>query len=366
MLRKSLALAALITSFGASAQGESHSTLFLNPLGGNHSIAYAINDEGVVAGRANLANNINTQGFVWSNGSAIGVGTLGGPHSRLYGLNNESVAAGWSFGSGAVKWENGTLYDLDSATSGWQFTEANDINENGTIVGQASNGLAFPSTQTQAVIQRAGVTTFLAPSSGFNAAAMAVNDHDVAVGWSSGGGLGVVGSIWQNGTASTLASLGFGTTQAHDITNAGLIVGESMTASGFSAAVVWEGGQIRQLQGLQGGNSFAYAANEFGMIVGSSVAPTLGGRAVLWDNDAVIDLNLWLTAADREAGWVLSSAWDINESGWIVGEAYNGKTGITSAFVMSAVSAVPEPRSALTLLAGLAMISFVVVRKTRG
>lgn len=362
MFRKSIVLAALITSFGVSAQEAPRSTFFLNPLGGNHSVAYAINDEGIAVGRANLENG-QTRGFVWSNGATIDIGTLGGPHSRLYGLNNYSVAVGWNYGNGAVKWMSDTLYDLDPATSGWQFFEAHDINDSGTVVGQATNGLAYPLNETQAVLQRGSAITLLTPSVGFEAAALAVNDHDVAVGWSVAYGVGVVGSIWQNGKSTTLAGLGFGTTRARDINNSGLIVGESLGARGFNTAVVWENGQIRQLQGLSGGDTLANALNEKGQIVGSSFAQNTGGHAVLWENGEVIDLNLFLTAADLEAGWTLVTAFDINESGWVVGEAYNRKTGLTSAFVMSSVSAVPEPSTVLSLVAGLAMIGFVVARK---
>lgn len=371
MFRKPIVLAALITSFGVSAQEVSRSTFFLNPLGGNHSIAYAINDEGVVAGRADLE-NLQTRGFVWSNGASIDIGTLGGSQSRLYGVNNYSVAVGMDigavgsdFGKGAVKWASGALYDLDPATSDWQFFEAHDINDSGTVVGQAINGLAYPLNETQAVLQRGSAITLLTPSVGFNAAALAVNDHDVAVGWSAAYGVGVVGSIWQNGKSTTLASLGFGATRAHDINNSGLIVGESLGARGFNTAVVWENGQIRQLQGLTNGDTLANALNEKGQIVGSSYTQNDGGHAVLWENGEVIDLNLFLTAADLEAGWALVNAFDINESGWVVGEAYNRKTGLSSAFVMSSVSAVPEPSAALSLVAGLAMIGFVVARKAQ-
>lgn len=372
MLQKTIAVFALLASWGVSAQGASYSTAFLNPFGGKQSAAYAINDQGVVIGRATLDNNVNEHGFVWTNGVAVSVGTLGGPHSYAYGLNNASTVVGHSFRmdtfGGAFRWEAGTLQNLDPdpASTGWHFSQAHDINEAGAIVGSVSNHLQFPFARNQAVLLRAGVTTVLAPSAGEDSWATAINDNNVAVGYSSG----YVATLWQGGLASSwepksLMSLGFGSTMAHDINNAGLIVGESRTSFGYSVAVTWQGEQIIRLQGLTEGNASAYAVNESGQVVGYSSIAHTGGRAVLWQDGEVTDLNLRLSESERASGWTLTVARDINESGWIVGEAFNSKLGLNSAFVMSVIPAVPEPSTSLMLFAGVGLLGLAAARKQR-
>lgn len=57
---------------------------------------------------------------------------------------------------------------------------------------------------------------------------------------------------------------------------------------------------------------------------------------------------------------MLTSASDINDSGWIVGNAYNSKTNETRAFILSPV---PEPETYAMLMAGLGLMGWLVRRK---
>jgi probable HAF family extracellular repeat protein len=106
--------------------------------------------------------------------------------------------------------------------------------------------------------------------------------------------------------------------------------------------------------------STAYDINDFGYVVGTDTY-----KAVLWRPDnSVVDLDLWLHLNNptEAAMWTLTSAYGINNSGQIVGVGtYNdgpgGLTDGTRGFILDASSlAVPEPGGlALVGIAGLMM-----------
>jgi probable HAF family extracellular repeat protein len=150
------------------------------------------------------------------------------------------------------------------------------------------------------------------------------------------------------------------------INDSGLIVGSSniVGSSSISHAVAWSdpfGTSITDLGTLGGASSFASAVNNLGEIVGYSL--TAGGvqHATLWDGISIIDLNSLLDANSVSAGWVLTTATGINDSGWIVGNAGNSLTGVSHAFLLSigSVAAVPESNTYAMALMGLGLIGFI-------
>lgn len=103
--------------------------------GVDYSIAYAINNAGQVVGESFRA-------FLWQNGSLQDLGTLGGPTSIAYDINDNGLVVGSSTNSSEVEraflWENGQMKDLNTmipADSGWVLREARGINQHGQIVG---------------------------------------------------------------------------------------------------------------------------------------------------------------------------------------------------------------------------------------
>jgi hypothetical protein len=79
------------------------------------------------------------------------------------------------------------------------------------------------------------------------------------------------------------------------------------------------------------------------------------------------DLNSFLDASTVSAGWVLTEAKDINDKGWIVGNALNTITGVSDGFLLSmgtaSVAAVPEPETYGMMLMGLGLMGFVARRR---
>ena len=124
----------------------------LGTLGGNSSVAYDINDSGRVAGRSDVTTgSFNYHATIWNGTMPTDLGTLGGDSSQANAINNAGIVVGWSEtpddGTSATLWDGTTAIDLnsflneDTVNAGWVLTEAADTNDNGWIVGDAFNNL---------------------------------------------------------------------------------------------------------------------------------------------------------------------------------------------------------------------------------
>jgi uncharacterized membrane protein len=102
------------------------------------SIAYAINDNGVVVGGGSASMRGN---FYWHDGVSTILPSLPSyPFSQAVAVNNSNVVVGKSYGdnpSTAVQWENGTVSSL-GVSPGQSF--ATKINDLGAIIGAGPNG----------------------------------------------------------------------------------------------------------------------------------------------------------------------------------------------------------------------------------
>jgi len=107
----------------------------LGTLGGLFSMAYDINDAGWVVGYAeDIART--ERPALWHDGTSQ---ALVGGNGAAEAINNAGVAVGYS-SSRAFLWEGGNAQYLDDIASvpGWKFDTAEDINENGWIVGRGT------------------------------------------------------------------------------------------------------------------------------------------------------------------------------------------------------------------------------------
>jgi probable HAF family extracellular repeat protein len=119
----------------------------LGTLGGDNSEAIWINDAGLIAGSADLAAPDIHDAVVWKDGKILDLGTVDGDAcSRGRGLNARGQVVGGSSDCRnflhAFLWEEGgTMLDLNTLIapgSGWQLTNAFNINDRGEILAKAA------------------------------------------------------------------------------------------------------------------------------------------------------------------------------------------------------------------------------------
>jgi probable HAF family extracellular repeat protein/cysteine-rich repeat protein len=122
----------------------------LGTLGGDYSMARAINDAGVIVGVASDAVG-GTYAFRWEAGVMTSLGALGGEDSDAWGINERGEVVGsastspsTAFGVGFY-WVNGRMYDLEQLLVPAQpatltINDARDINNRGEIVANSNVG----------------------------------------------------------------------------------------------------------------------------------------------------------------------------------------------------------------------------------
>jgi chitinase len=205
----------------------------IGTFGGSTSEATAINDNGLVTGNAKTA-SLNYQAFIYDNGTLTNIGVL------IPNLPN-------SFGFG--------------------------INNSGHVVGAAYNN---------------------------NYSSPKAFHYD---------GVGIV----------LLGNLGGGNSFALAINNQNTIIGYSSVVGGAEHAFFRQGGTLVDMGTLGGGYSYALDNNDAEIIVGGAFADqgNLVYHAFVYQNGTMMDLNNKLDSSGT--GWVLVEARAINNAGQITG-----------------------------------------------
>ena len=190
----------LITGFGSDGHGEAGFTIQGStvtrlpalPNGGVDVIPLAVNNSGLVVGKADNSTT-GTQAAEWSNGAIKALGGLpGSTDSQATAVNSSGEVVGTSVDPSdsdghAVLFANGTVTDLQAPGTGLPGAdaEANAINDSGVIVGQGGNGDAFVYANGQAT----DLNSLIASGSGFTLVnADGINDSGVIVGTASSAG----------------------------------------------------------------------------------------------------------------------------------------------------------------------------------
>ncbi len=155
--------------------------------------------------------------------------------------------------------------------------------------------------------------------------------------------------LWDSdGNVEDLGINGF----ANGINDQGQIVGSESTPEGDRAFLLNSTTGDKIDLGVLGTNSQGISSsaaskiNNISQVIGSSSSSS-GNVAFIWENGVLSNLNDLIPA---DSGWILDSATDISDTGYIVG---NGRlNGQTRAFFLTPQSkSVPEPTVTLGLLA---------------
>lgn len=333
--------ASSIGAFGESSGDESHAFLWergritpLGDLGGNYTVAVAINDRGEIVGSSRTRSG-ERHAFLWRRGHMIDLGTLPG-HTASFpaALDNRGNALVNSYVSElaypwqgrAFLWQSGTRRALGSLP-GAMFAVAVAMNERGRVVGLSGSKTAYPMRMRGFSWEAGHMTELPTPRGRFLSPgyphALAVNaaghvaatfedsrgSDRRAVLWRTGGatvlGEGIARAIddrghvvfgsrlWWRGKSVDLGMAGLG------INGQAEVIGWRWTewrrrsdpqSQECARAAVWRDGHAVELGALHTTkpcnvppyvNTYAAAINDAGLIVGYS-GSGIRYRAVLW------------------------------------------------------------------------------------
>jgi probable HAF family extracellular repeat protein len=242
-------------------------------LGGPGSYGAAVNNAGVVVGCADVAGS-GTHAFVYQAGSMrdLGTGTDSSEgNSCALAVNDQGVVAGRAASGELVEWNNASVTHLGIKGN------VTAINGAGIVVGSITDGAA-----TRAFMYRDGLVTDLG-NLGTNAnpasSANAINARGQVVGNSNNHAF-----LYENGAMRDLGTLGGASSIAKAINDRGEVVGMSGDANGTPTPFIDAGG-LRALPAPT--DSAAIAINNRGQVVGSGE----GIYGYLVDNGVVTRLD---------------------------------------------------------------------------
>jgi probable HAF family extracellular repeat protein len=362
----SLALSvALVSSAQASPI---YSLTDLGTLGGQFSVATAINDAGQVVGVSQTGNGeAHATLFNTSGGANRDLGTLGGHASDATAINNAGQVVGAA--DTAAGKERATLFNTsgganrDLGTLGGGTSEATSISDAGQIVGAADTATG----QRHATLFNTGSGTNrdLGTLGGNASIATSINNAGEIVGSADTAAGRPHATLFTTtgGANRDLGTLGGEFSIADSINGKGQAVGIAQVAGGGGHAALFStsGGANHKLDTL--GSTLenfarATAINDVGQIVGGgATGRTLSENfAFLFQSGSFFDLNDLIDSADPLFGNVLLvTATDINNRGQIVGYGSyveNGTFGRARAFLLTPVL-IPEPATLAVIAAGI-------------
>lgn len=354
------ATAAMLLSFSSIAvYSAPYKLTILDALDGQTSTAIGINNAGQIVGESIVGQYVYHAALWNGEGAATDLGV-----GQAAAINDAGHIVGYARFNGeyhAAIW-NGATASILAVPNGGVSSAASSINSTGQIAGYSYIGSW--GSYHHAITWSGASATDINSAPWLYSKAAAINDAGQLVGTAFISNVETHAVIWTGTTATTMTALGWHSSGANDINDKGQVVGWSTIGNGYSnQAVVWNGGIATSLGSGGWLESRANGINESGQVVGSFLTSDSNAyHAVLWSGTTAIDLNSYLDTSAANSGWVLSSAFDINDHGAIVGIAKNSLTGAQRGFLL-AVSAVPEPQTYALMLAGLGLVARAARRR---
>jgi probable HAF family extracellular repeat protein len=314
MVRLCAGLVAVLLVAGAGQAAADPATNLGTLPGGSGSEASAVNNAGVVVGRA-FADGV-THAVRWDRQGRI---TDLGANAEAVRVNAYGEVAGTLLDyRHAARWDaDGVLVDLGTLPGGEQ-SWAVSLNDQGVVVGNgyyaAPNGQFLHALRWDAD----GQVTDLGMATTSWSEAYAMNGSGVVVGVATTAA-GTHSARWdEHGAMTVLDRLpGSTSSEAFGVSDAGTVVGQAQTGDGTHHAVRWDRkGRITDLGTLPGGSYSSAGSIGGGMIVGTS---TLGPElypthAVRWNAGGISDLGVLPGTTD-------SYATRVNRWGTVIGRS---------------------------------------------
>ncbi len=368
MIRYKQTVMVALLATGLAMGSTAHANLLYNitdlgTLGGGSSQGLGINASGFVTGWAETNNGVYHAFITNSSEQMTDLGTLGGSNSAGYGINASGQVTGYSdiannygYHTAFVTSPSGTMSNLGSLGGG--LRAGLSINDSGQVTGEAD--------MTAFITNSSGQVSILSTlPGGSDGRGHSINASGQVTGFSktaddiyhafvtnADGQIIDLGTLGRNNSSS----MGYG------INDSGQVTGQTDVVSGASHAFITNtGGQMVDLGSLDGYyESVGMGINASGQVVGYSYTPsfyTTNGsnyHAFVTDNGFMKDINTLLVSS--ATGWELTNAIGINNSGQITGAGIHN--GLTHAFVLTPVSAVPVPSAIWLFGSGLGLLVF--------
>lgn len=275
--------------------------------------------------------------FSWSPGYAQApvykIKFLSADNGQATSINDEGVVAGYlSSGEGfsAITWAlSGSETKIPNLPSPFLYgLVSQSINSYGVVAGRAySIADEGPSSPQGAFLYSDGITKLLPPLEGFtHATAQVINSAGKIIGWSFTDEADLA-TVWEGSTITSLRPLsGQPDSLASAVNAGGTVFGFS---GNFSAneghAVKWTGDTPSALGELNPfHNSLCIAGNSFGDAAGVSFNSFNSGGEPVGEATAWIGTT---KAGILLPGWSHAEADSINDSGTVVGDAFNDSWG---------------------------------------
>lgn len=334
-------LASLVLVYGGADQKPRYAIQDLGPEDLLYVDAWDMNNHGQIVGQLVLdAQEFPELTFLYSDG-AIQFLELGGTHSSALGINDNGIIVGYVIREGKTQsspfaYSGGSISYLNVGIA--KGGGANAINLQGEIAGYLNYG-----DYNRACIFDSGKVQELETLGGRDSIAYDINDDGDVVGISETASKSQGHAfLYSDGSMKDLGTLGGERSLAMAINNKRQVVGSAYTEKQVEHAFLYSDGVMTDIYKIRGFGNVAYDINDSGQVVGYSdpafeihlqgYPQGMVGRAFLYENGVVYDLDELI---DPASGWDTWSARTINNKGQIAG--FGGRNGKTHFFLMTPV-----------------------------